>query len=154
MPRLELVTSINAPRDVVFAYSLDVGVHAESMSGSGERPVAGVTAGQMKLGDQVTWRARHFGLWWRMTSRITAYDPPESFIDEQVAGPFAHWHHAHHFERGDLGTTLMTDVIDFAAPYGLAGSIAEALVLNRYMSHLIQLRNRHLVAEAQRTKDQ
>jgi ligand-binding SRPBCC domain-containing protein len=146
MPRLELVTSINAPRDVVFAYSLDVGVHAESMSGSGERAVAGVTAGQMKLGDQVTWRARHFGRWWRMTSRITAYDPPRFFIDEQVAGPFAHWHHAHHFERGDLGTTLMTDVIDFAAPYGLAGSIAEALVLNRYMSHLIQLRNRHLVA--------
>jgi hypothetical protein len=30
MPRLELVTSIDAPRDVVFAYSLDVGVHAES----------------------------------------------------------------------------------------------------------------------------
>jgi ligand-binding SRPBCC domain-containing protein len=154
MPRLELVTSVNAPRDVVFAYSLDVGLHAASMSGSGERAVAGVTAGQMTLGEQVTWRARHFGRWWRMTSRITAYDPPRFFIDEQVAGPFAHWHHAHHFERGDLGTTLMTDVIDFAAPYGPAGSIAEALLLNRYMSRLIQLRNRHLIAEAQRSEDQ
>ncbi|PAX90951.1 cyclase, partial [Streptomyces albidoflavus] len=28
----------------------------------------------MALGDTVTWRARHFGVVWRMTSRITAYD--------------------------------------------------------------------------------
>jgi hypothetical protein len=46
------------------------------MRGSGERAVGGVTSGIMKLGDTVTWRARHFGIVFRMTSAITEYQYP------------------------------------------------------------------------------
>jgi ligand-binding SRPBCC domain-containing protein len=144
----ELVNSVRASPPVVFGCALDVDVHAASMASSAERAVAGVMSGQMKLGDQVTWRGRHLGLWWRLTSRITAYDPPWSFVDEQIAGPFASWHHEHQFEASGSGT-LMRDVVDFAAPYGSVGRIAEAAVLNRYMVRLIQQRNRHVIAVAE-----
>jgi len=41
----------------------------------------------MKLGDQVTWRARHFGIVFQMTSAITEYQPPKRFVDEQCYRP-------------------------------------------------------------------
>ena len=129
---------------------MDVETHLTSMAGSGERIVGGVASGRMTLGDTVTWQARHFGLRWRLTSVISAYDPPRYFVDEQVRGPFRRWRHAHHFEPDGTGGTLMRDVIDFAAPLGPLGTIAEFSVLNRYMPRLIRLRNEHVKAAAER----
>jgi ligand-binding SRPBCC domain-containing protein len=144
MTCFEVVTGIAAPPQRVFELSLEVEVHTASMAGSGERAIGGVTAGRMQLGDTVTWQARHFGLRWRMTSRISACDPPGFFVDEQVAGPFARWRHAHHFEPDGNGGTVMRDLVDFAAPLGPLGTVAERTVLDRYMPRLIRLRNDHL----------
>ncbi|MCK2239124.1 MULTISPECIES: SRPBCC family protein [unclassified Crossiella] len=150
MPRFEVSTSIAAPPQRVFDLSLEVEVHTSSMAGSTERAIDGVTSGRLALGDTVTWQAKHFGLSWRMTSRISAYDPPGYFVDEQERGPFRRWHHAHHFEPDGRGGTLMRDVIDFAAPLGPLGRLAELLVLDHYMRRLISTRNEHLkdLAEA------
>jgi ligand-binding SRPBCC domain-containing protein len=110
----EVVTAIAASPRRVFDLSLEVEVHTVSMAGSGEQAVGGVTSGRMKLGDVVTWKARHFDLTWRMTSRITACDPPGCFVDEQVRGPFQRWRHVHCFESDGNGGTIMRDVVDFA----------------------------------------
>ena len=142
----EVVTQVLAARRRVFEASLSVEVHTSSMSRSAERAVGGVTSGRMGPGDQVTWRARHFGIPWRMTSVVSAYEAPGFFVDEQVAGPFRRWRHEHHFVDDDGGGTWMRDVIDFAAPAGVVGTVAEVLVLRRYMTHLIVLRNRHIKA--------
>ncbi|WP_214104803.1 SRPBCC family protein [Acrocarpospora catenulata] len=143
MPRFELATLIKAPVEVVFDISLSVETHTSSMRASRERAVAGVTSGRLALGDQVTWEARHFGLPWRLTSTISALDRPYSFVDEQVAGPFRRWHHAHYFEASGEGT-LMRDTVEFEAPFGPLGRLAELLVLRRYMVKLIMLRNQHI----------
>jgi ligand-binding SRPBCC domain-containing protein len=150
MTRFEVVAHIAAPPQRVFDVSLEVEVHTASMSGSTERAVDGVTSGRLRPGDTVTWQATHFGLRWRMTSRISAFDPPRHFVDEQVRGPFKRWHHAHHFDPDGHGGTVMRDVIDFAAPLGPLGIVAERLVLNRYMPRLINLRNEHVKAIAER----
>ncbi|GGL57644.1 hypothetical protein GCM10014719_68850 [Planomonospora parontospora subsp. antibiotica] len=109
-----------------------------------------MTTGGLKLGDTVTWQARHFGIRWRMTSTISAYDRPGHFVDQQVSGPFKRWHHAHYFRPYGHGGTAMSDVIEFVAPLGPLGRIAELLALRRYMPHLIRVRNRYIrqVAEA------
>ena len=98
MPELVLTTEITAPIEECFDLSLSVDAHTNSMERSGERIVAGVTSGSMKLGDKVTWQARHFGIPFRMTSKITEYESPACFVDQQTRGPFALWWHAHHFE--------------------------------------------------------
>lgn len=151
MTRFEVVTGIAALPQRVFDVSLEVEVHTASMAGNAERAIDGVTSGRLMLGDTVTWQARHFGLRWRMTSRITAFDPPGHFIDEQVAGPFKRWHHAHRFEPDGHGGTLMRDVVEFAAPLGALGTIAEIVVLNRYLPRLISSRNEHVKAVAETT---
>ncbi|MGW5869104.1 SRPBCC family protein [Streptomyces sp. NPDC055239] len=149
MKRFETVTHIAASPATVFDLSLDVDLHTASMADSGERIVGGVRAGRMTLGDTVTWQARHFGVRWRMTSRISAYERPEGFVDEQVAGPFKRWHHTHHFAPDGRGGTVMRDVIEFAAPFGLLGAGVEAVALGRYMHRLIDARNVYVKERAE-----
>lgn len=149
MTRFEVVTGIAAPPRRVFDLSLDVGLHTASMAGSGERIIGGVTSGRMRPADTVTWQARHFGVPWRMTSRISEFDAPGYFVDEQVRGPFRRWRHEHHFEPDGDGGTVMRDVVDFAAPFGPLGRLAEWVMLDRYMPKLIRLRNEHLKRAAE-----
>ncbi|MFD8560161.1 cyclase [Streptosporangium canum] len=155
MPSFEIVTHVMAPPERIFDISLDVDVHTASMAGSSEKAVGGVLAGNLKLGDTVTWQARHFGIRWRMTSTISAYDRPGYFVDEQVSGPFKRWYHAHYFRSYGHDGTVMSDVVEFAAPLGPLGRIAEMLALRHYMPKLILIRNQHIkqVAEANLTAD-
>ncbi len=119
------------------------------MGESGERAIAGVTSGTLTMGDSVTWEARHFGLPFRMTSKITAYERPSRFVDEQVQGPFACWWHEHRFQPSE-GGTLMTDVIRFNSPLGPFGALVDRAVLHRYMSRLITTRNAWLKTQLER----
>ena len=138
--RFELETLIAAPPEAVFDASLDVDAHVASMADSGEEAVGGVTSGTMGLGETVTWRAKHFGVTWRMTSKITEIDPPRRFVDEQLRGPFQKFHHEHIFEPAD-GGTRMVDIIEFDAPLGILGDIAEKVILGSYLQKLIAERN-------------
>lgn len=140
MRTLRLETPIAAPPRACFDLSLSVDAHTASMSGSGERVVGGVESGVMGPGDSVTWRARHLGVTFRMTSVITAHEPPHRFVDEQRRGPFRSWWHEHTFTATERGT-LMLDVVRFAAPLGPLGLLAEHLVLDRYLTALLQDRN-------------
>lgn len=138
-----LVTETPFSAEAMFDVSLDIDVHLESMSQSGERAVAGVTTGRIGLGETVTWRARHFGVWFTMTSEISQLERPFRFVDRQVTGPFAMFVHEHEFEQVGVGSR-MTDRITLASP--VFGRIAERLVLVPYLRRLIRKRNEHLIA--------
>lgn len=134
-------TFIYAPAEVVFDLARDVEVHVASFPTSRERPVAGVTSGLLGPGDQVTWRATHFGLRWEMTSRITQFDRPRRLVDEQIGGPFAAFHHEHVFIEHDRGV-LMRDHVHFRAPAGPLGWLVERAGLGAYLKRLIRQRGR------------
>lgn len=141
-------TIILAPVERVWDLSLSIDLHVGSMADSRERAVGGVRSGTIGLDEEVTWRAWHFGLPWRMTVRISALDRPVSFVDEQARGPFAWYRHEHRFEPVE-GGTRMIDHVGFAAPLGVLGRIAERLVLRRHVEKLIDDRNSYLVAAAE-----
>jgi ligand-binding SRPBCC domain-containing protein len=146
MPTVRLETRIAASPRACFDLSLSVDAHTASMGDAGERAVAGRTSGQLRLGETVTWRAVHFGVPFRMTASVTAYDAPHRFVDEQVSGPFRFWRHEHRFHEQPDGGTLMTDLIEFASPLGPLGAAVDRLVLGRYMEQLIVTRNTWLRA--------
>lgn len=138
---VRLETVIAAPASDCFNLSLSVDAHAASMSASREQAISGVTSGVMTLGDTVTWRARHFGVLFEMTSVITEYQPPGRFVDEQRHGPFRRWWHEHTFAALASGQTEMIDVVEFQSPLGPLGWLADRLVLHHYMAHLLRQRN-------------
>jgi ligand-binding SRPBCC domain-containing protein len=131
------------PREQLFDLARSIDAHVDSQAGAGERAVAGVTSGLIGEGQHVTWRARHFGVPVRMTSRITSLEFPERFVDEQVRGPFKTFRHVHEFEATDRGS-IMTDRVEFTAPFGPLGRLLERLVLRRYLERLIAVRGLYL----------
>lgn len=140
--RFECRSLIDAPIERVFDLALSIDAHAGSMIRHEERAIGGITSGQMGLGEEVTWRARHFGVRWTMTNRIVGLERPTFFIDEQVRGPFARFRHEHRFTSVEGGTEML-DAVSFAAPYGPIGILAER-ILRPYLRRLIELRNGHL----------
>jgi ligand-binding SRPBCC domain-containing protein len=143
MITLEEITLIAAPMARCFDLARSVEVHLAGNTHFGEQAVAleGVATGLLNLGDTVTWRARHFFVRQRLTSRITAYEPPAYFQDTMLRGAFRSMQHDHYFRTLPTQETEMRDVFRFAAPIPLLGRIAETLVLGRYMQALLRERN-------------
>ena len=87
------------------------------------------------------WKAKHFGVWWTLTSEITEMQEPFFFQDEQTAGPFAYFRHRHVFELYD-GHTRMTDVVSLSAP--VFGFLVDRVLLVPYMKRLLTRRGQAL----------
>lgn len=68
------------------------------------------------------------GLPLRWRTRITDWDPPHRFADDQVRGPYAEWHHTHAFREDGDGATIMTDEVRYRLPFGPAGDLVHPLV--------------------------
>jgi ligand-binding SRPBCC domain-containing protein len=71
---------------------------------------------EMRVGTLLdyTLRVRGFPVRWR--SRITAWEPPHRFVDEQIRGPYRLWIHEHNFEARN-GGTLVRDNVRYAVPF-------------------------------------
>jgi len=140
MPIITIETRIKAPIEICFDLSRSIDLHTISTKQTGEQAVAGVTSGLISINETVTWRARHFGVWQHLTSKITSYNRPYLFTDEMVNGPFKHFKHDHHFIC-DCHETVMTDVFNYKSPFGALGRLADKLFLKLYMSDLLIERN-------------
>ena len=140
MLTIELETFVAAPPERAFDLSRSVDLHLLSTAGTGEEAVGGRTSGLLERGEEVTWRARHFGIRQHLTSRITGFDRPRWFRDEMVRGAFRSLVHDHWFEAVD-GGTIMRDRLMFSAPLGPLGLVMERLVLRRYMTRFLVARN-------------
>ena len=116
---------------------------------TGERAIGGRTSGLLELGETVTWRARHLGVWQTLTSKITEFDYPNSFTDVMVEGAFKSFTHEHVFYAVE-DQTAMKDIFTFESPFGLIGKIANRLVLRRYMTRFLEERNGVLKETAER----
>lgn len=77
------------------------------------------------------------------TTEITHVQEPVYFVDEQRFGPYALWHHQHHF-REVPGGVEMTDEVNYAVPLGLLGRLANWLFVEREVNRIFDHRFRVL----------
>jgi ligand-binding SRPBCC domain-containing protein len=143
MVRLEDLMVVDAPIERCFDLARSVEVHLAGNVHSGEEAMAmaGVTSGLIGMAQRVTWRAKHFGLWQRLTTEITAMDRPAYFQDTMIRGPFRFMKHDHFFRAVSADKTEMKDVFWFEAPLAVLGRFAEIAFLRRYMQSLLHERN-------------
>lgn len=140
MPRIELRTEINASKEIVFDLSRSIDLHKISTVNTNEEAISGKTSGLIEMDESVTWRAKHFGIFQTLTSKIVGFEKPNYFADEMVNGVFKKFKHEHHFSDSQNGT-LMTDFFDYESPLGIFGRIADNLFLKKYMTELLTQRN-------------
>ncbi|MGB9181029.1 MAG: SRPBCC family protein [Pyrinomonadaceae bacterium] len=70
----------------------------------------------------------------------TAYDPPRSFEDVQVKGPFRSWRHHHIVKPHETGA-LLRDEIDYEPPLGFLGKLFAPLLVERRLQRLFDYRH-------------
>lgn len=73
-------------------------------------------------------------------TEITHVADQAYFIDEQRFGPFAFWHHQHHFEEIE-GGTLMHDILHYSIGWGPIGAIANAVMVNKKINEIFKFRH-------------
>src|SRR3954471_17564127 len=67
-------------------------------------------------GTLLDYRLSMRGILMKWRSRITVWEPPNKFADEQVTGPYKQWIHTHRFYEIDAGTTLTEDEVRYRLP--------------------------------------
>lgn len=98
----------------------------------------------MRAGALLDYRLRIHGVPIRWRTEITAWDPPNRFVDEQVRGPYRTWVHEPIFESLEGGArTKATDTVRYAAP---GGRVVERLFVYRDVERIFAYR-RKILAE-------
>jgi len=82
---------------------------------------------ELKQGARIAYALRLHGLPLRWLTEIAEWNPPQSFVDVQLRGPYRVWRHTHSFEEVP-GGTRMTDDVEWALPFGWLGALARPLV--------------------------
>src|SRR4051812_30126380 len=62
---------------------------------------------EMGVGTLIEYRLRLHRLPISWLTRIEVWEPGVRFVDQQLRGPYALWHHTHEFEATGDGRTLM-----------------------------------------------
>ncbi|MFA6276714.1 MAG: SRPBCC family protein [Pedobacter sp.] len=136
-----LLTSINAPIQIVFDCARSIDIHQLSTAKTNEKAISGRTSGLCELGDEVTWKAKHFGIYQTLSSKITKLKAPYYFQDCMLKGAFSFIKRDHFFEETN-GVTEMKDVFAYGVPYGIFGKLFNRIILKNYMIALLTERNR------------
>ena len=74
-------------------------------------------------------------------TEITHVKEGEYFVDEQRFGPYALWHHEHHF-KAITGGVLMSDILNYAIPYGIIGRIANRMFVRNQVKKIFDYRTK------------
>ena len=74
-------------------------------------------------------------------TEITHVREGEYFADEQRFGPYALWHHQHHFKEID-GGVLMNDILNYAIPYGVIGRLANSVFVGNEVKKIFAYREK------------
>ncbi|MEO7357969.1 MAG: SRPBCC family protein [Ignavibacteria bacterium] len=98
---------------------------------------------KMKAGTIIEYTIRLNGLKILWRSEITKWDPPYSFEDTQIKGPYKIWVHEHKFENID-GKTKMTDTIKYLSPGGIFEFIPHNLFVKRKVESIFEFREKIL----------
>ncbi|MEH3112701.1 SRPBCC family protein [Pedobacter terrae] len=80
-----------------------------------------------------------FGIKLSWVTEITHVKDKEYFIDEQRFGPFAFWHHQHHFEKIE-GGILMRDILHYSIGWGPIGIVANSMIVKNRINEIFKFR--------------
>lgn len=98
---------------------------------------------EMREGALIDYRLRVRGMPLRWRSRISLWDPPRAFVDDQVRGPYRRWHHVHRFERSGEGTRVI-DEVEYAV---WGGPLIDRLLVRPDIRRIFDYRRQALARE-------
>jgi ligand-binding SRPBCC domain-containing protein len=95
---------------------------------------------RMETGALIEYRLVLYGIPFRWKTRIEDWTPDDQFVDQQLRGPYALWHHTHTFEELAPDRTRVRDVVRYRISFGPLGRLAHALVVARSLRRIFDYR--------------
>lgn len=143
MTTIHLKTQIKVPIDQAFDLARNIDFHIKSSEKTSEKAVSGRTSGAIELGETVTWKGKHFGIYWTHKSLITVLNYPNNFTDEMIRGNFKTFKHQHIFVPTHLGTEMI-DILEYETPYGILGRLFDTILLKKHLTSYLISRNQSI----------
>ena len=94
---------------------------------------------ELCLGSRIQYRLRIHRIPANWTTEITAWNPPYSFVDTQISGPYTLWRHEHTFTTDGLVTT-MQDTVRYALPFGSLGRVVHWAIVRHDLNQIFDYR--------------
>ena len=85
-----------------------------------------------------------FGIKTKWVSEITHVEKGEYFVDVQLFGPYALWHHKH-FIKEIPGGVEMEDIIDYKVPMGILGQLVHPFLVKPKLNEIFEYRRKKLI---------
>ena len=124
---LRVSTRVARPREEVFAFFADASnlgaVTPPALNFRIRTPVPI----EMREGALIDYTIGLYGIPLHWRTEITRWEPPFSFEDTQLRGPYSTWVHRHLF-RDDGDGTIIDDEVRYALPFGVLGRLVRPLV--------------------------
>jgi ligand-binding SRPBCC domain-containing protein len=99
---------------------------------------------EMGVGTFIQYRLRLHGVPVGWKTLIQAWEPPSRFVDVQISGPYALWHHTHELTPVDDARTLMRDTVRYAIGFGPLGELAHRALVRRDVEAIFDFRAREI----------
>tara|TARA_R110002072_G_scaffold99492_1_gene218836 strand:- start:1220 stop:1687 length:468 start_codon:yes stop_codon:yes gene_type:complete len=84
------------------------------------------------------------GIKTKWVSEITHIEDKKYFVDEQLYGPYAFWHHKH-FIKEIEGGVEMEDIIDYKVPLGFLGQLVHPFLVKPKLEEIFNYRQTKLL---------
>jgi hypothetical protein len=95
---------------------------------------------EIRAGSLIRYTLRLHGIPVRWKTEIAAWNPPHSFVDLQISGPYNLWRHTHTFSE-ERGGTVIEDEVEYALPLGILGQIAHSILVRRDLKTIFDYRS-------------
>ncbi|MCC7407502.1 MAG: SRPBCC family protein, partial [Phycisphaeraceae bacterium] len=137
-------TLIDAPAEAVYRWHVSPGAF-ERLAPPWQR-MRVLAGGRVENGSRVELIVPTGPIRRRWIAEHRDVESGRGFVDVQVQGPFAVWEHTHRFERRSERQTEVIDHVEFALPFGAAGSLLAGAV-TRQLERLFHYRHRVTAAD-------
>lgn len=84
------------------------------------------------------------GIKTKWVSEITHYVEKKYFVDIQLYGPYALWHHKHFIHEIEGGVEL-EDIIDYKVPLGILGQLVHPFLVKPKLEEIFNYRQQKLL---------
>ena len=138
---LRAETWVSLPRDAVFPFFADA-ANLQQLTPPWLRFVIKTPQPiEMRAGALIEYRISLHGIPMSWLTEISAFAPPQMFVDRQVRGPYRTWIHTHQF-KPERGGTRLLDHVEFDM---LGGALAAPFV-RRELRRIFTYRHEALLA--------